>query len=48
MSDKKVSYDRIKYLLDTSTAHYNRLHGTTTVCQIVLQNGFSVAIGQAA
>lgn len=48
MSDKKVTYERIQHLLATSTAHYNRLYGTTTVCQIVLQNGFSVAIGESA
>lgn len=48
MSDKKVSYERIQHLLKTSTAHYNRLYGTTTVCQIVLQNGFTVAIGKSA
>lgn len=44
----KVTKERIDYLLKSSTAHYNRLHGTTTVCQIVLQNGFSVAIGVSA
>lgn len=44
----KVTPERIQHLLDTSTAHYNRLHGTTTVCQIVLQNGFTAAIGVSA
>ncbi|QHJ79491.1 MAG: hypothetical protein [Caudoviricetes sp.] len=44
----KVSKERINHLLATSTAHYNRLHGTTTVCQIVLQNGFQLVIGMSA
>lgn len=44
----KVTKERIEHLLATSTAHYNRLHGTTTVCQLVLQNGFTVAIGTSS
>lgn len=44
----KVTKERIDHLLATSTAHFNKLHGTTTVCQIVLQNGFTVAIGTSA
>lgn len=41
----KVSAERIEHLLGTCTAHYNRLYGTTTVCQLVLQNGFTIAVG---
>lgn len=41
----KVTKERIDKLLGSSTAHYNKLHGSTTVCQIVLQNGFTLAIG---
>ena len=44
----KVTPERIQHLLDSSTLHYNRLYGTTTVCQVVLQNGFSVAIGTSS
>lgn len=44
----KVSKERIQHLLSTSTAHYNRLHGTTTVCQIVLHNNFNLVIGMSA
>lgn len=44
----KVTPERIKALLATSTCHFNRLYGTTTVCQVVLQNGFTVAIGTAS
>lgn len=43
-----VTKDRIDALLAGSTAHFNKLHGTTTVCQIVLQNGFTVAIGTSS
>lgn len=45
MSELKVSKERVDHLLATSTMHYNRLHGTTTVCQVVLQNGFMLATG---
>nr|DAD80231.1 MAG TPA: hypothetical protein [Caudovirales sp. ctTqA28] len=41
----RITKDHIDSLLATSTAHYNKLHGTTTVCQIVLQNGFNIANG---
>lgn len=44
----KVTPERIQYLLENSTFHYSRLHGTTTVCQVVLPNGFSVAMGTSA
>lgn len=43
-----VTKERIDHLLANSTAHFNKLYGTTTVCQIVLQNGFTVAIGTSA
>lgn len=44
----KVTPERIQHLLDSSTFHYSRLHGTTTVCQVVLPNGFSIAMGTSA
>lgn len=44
----KVTPERIQHLLESSTFHYSRLHGTTTVCQVVLPNGFSVAMGTSA
>lgn len=43
-----VTKERIDALLANSTAHFNKLYGTTTVCQIVLQNGFTVAIGTSS
>lgn len=43
--NKSVSFERIQHLLKTSTAHYQKLYGTTTICQLVLQNGFTIAIG---
>lgn len=43
----KVTKERIDALLANSTVHFNKLYGTTTVCQIVLENGFTVAIGQS-
>lgn len=44
----KVTQEHINALLRETTAHYNKLHGTTTVCQIVLQNGFTLAIGTSS
>lgn len=41
----KVSASKIEALLASCTLHYNKLHGTTTVCQVILPNGFNVAMG---
>lgn len=43
----KVSKEHIDNLLSKCTLHYNRLHGTTTICQVVLPNGFMVATGMS-
>lgn len=44
----KVSKTKLEALLASCTLHYNRLYGTTTVCQVVMPNKFTLAIGQSS
>ena len=44
----KVTKERIDLLVATSTFHFTKGVGTTTFCQMILQNGFSVSTGESA
>lgn len=44
----KVSKAKLEAVLASCTLHYNRLYGTTTVCQVVTPSNFSLAIGTSS
>lgn len=46
--DNRVTKDRIDTLLDGCTFHFSKLYGTTTACQVVMSNGFTLALGTSA
>lgn len=46
--NNKVTQERIDSLMAGCTFFHNRLHGTTTVCQVELANGFNLCIGMSA